>query len=726
MATIESLVDQITDAALRARVSREVAELKKRLDWGLVFERHLPENTRVLSAPIKVGTAVWERGSTSPRRFRVRGIEADELVVASEEPNTTASEDVPTERIARSDVLVEQDFAQPVFPTFTPIGELRAGPEERPAHVVIEGENFHAIEAMLTVYEGQADVLYLDPPYNTGNRDWSYNNDYVDPNDRYRPSKWLAFMERRLRVARRLLRRDGVMIITVDENEVHHLGMLLEQLFPGTLQQMVTIVINPKGTGKANFARVDEYAFFVMPNLGRSVIRGLPKATEETTPEGGETEVLDAIDAGEEGEQAEFEDQGDGEVEEDDDEEEEEQEAEAALPFPPEERDQWELRHARRRGGESSYRHQRPNQFYPIWIDPEQRRVLRAGDALPLEQDEPDTAAVDGLTPVWPIDKEGNQRCWRFVPESMNALIEANRVALGRQNPQTGTWTINYWVRSTSEKKPKTVWWEKAYDAGTHGTTLLNTFLASRGAFSFPKSVYAVRDALAMVVRDRPNALIVDFFAGSGTTLHSTLLLNRQYGGQRRCVLVTNNEVNYKVARRLNRAGHFRGDAEFEAAGVFESATRPRVTAAITGKTPAGDPVPGTYLDGRPFAEGFEENVEFFRIDYLDPAEVQFGLRFGELHPLLWLTAGGIGPREDLDPSSSLGLPAASPYAVLFDPAGMPQLLAALGDRRDITHIFIVADSAEAYSQLASELPQGLRTVRLYHDYTETLRRVAR
>ncbi len=205
MATIETLVAQIEDPALRAMITREIAELKRRLEWGLVFERHLPERARMLSAPTRLGSVVWERG-IEPRRFRVRSVAGLELVVVPEPENTTAAADTPTVRVLRSAILVEMDFADPISPVLTPIGALRNGPPDRPYHAVIEGENYHAIQVLLAAYERSFDVIYLDPPYNTGNRDWTYNNDYVDPTDTYRPSKWLAFMERRLRIARRLLR----------------------------------------------------------------------------------------------------------------------------------------------------------------------------------------------------------------------------------------------------------------------------------------------------------------------------------------------------------------------------------------------------------------------------------------------------------------------------------------------------------------------------------------
>jgi adenine-specific DNA-methyltransferase len=179
--------------------------------------------------------------------------------------------------------------------------------------------------------------------------------------------------------------------------------------------------------------------------------------------------------------------------------------------------------------------------------------------------------------------------------------------------------------------------------------------------------------------------------------------------------------VNYKVAAGLNKVGHFRGDPLFEAAGVFEAATKPRVTAAITGLRPDGQRVEGAYLDGREYAEGFEENVEFFRLDYLDPVAVELGMHFDDLHPLMWLAAGGIGERKQMEQSARFALPSASPYAVLFDPSGMPGLLKALSDRPDVTHVFIVADSDRSFATLASSLPD-YTVVQLYRRYLETLR----
>ncbi len=703
MALVEDLIAQIPDAALRTAIEREVAVLKKRLDWGLVFERHLPENVRLLVAPIKVGSVVWERRTTSPRRFRVRAIERSELVVVPEVENTPASVDTPTERVPRADILVEQDFAEPAFPVPTPIGAIRNGPHDKPYHAVIEGENYHVLESLLATYARQVDVLYLDPPYNTGDRDWAYNNDYVDRNDTWRPSKWMAFMERRLRLSRRLLKPDGVMVVTIDEKEVHHLGMLLEQMFPDARIQMASIVINPTGQNRVGgLARVDEQAFFVFfGNAPAPIGHG-----DDFLGEGANAKKAASV--------------------------------------------RWERMI---RGGPSSGRAGHPGTFFPVLIDEETQRVVGAG-ALLLEGDPDLGAKIDGYTAAWPMRGDGSYGRWRIGPAKLQRLIQMGYVRLGGYDANRKTWTILYIADSTAalitsgaiavtgrdengvvsleraEDKPvsvKTIWNRGRHTAGIYGSALLATFVGERGTFTFPKSLYAVADTLDILIHDKPDALVLDFFAGSGTTLHATMLLNAQDGGRRRCVLVTNNEVRAETAAQLNKRGYFRGDPEFEAEGVFESACRPRIKAAVTGVRPDGKPVEGTYLEShladRAHAEGFEENVEFFRLDYLDPAEVEFGLRFAELHPLLWLRAGGVGEREEIDLGKPLGLPANSPYAILFDPSGMTDLLAALPSRPDIGHVFIVADSADAFAQLASDMPQGIKTVRLYRDYVETLRR---
>jgi len=706
LARIDDLIAQVPDAKLQAQLAHAFAESGRRKRFGLVYEEHLPEVTTLLGVSIRIGQLVQRRDDAKGTTYRVKTVSPTDAVIEVVESGETES-------VKPDQLMVVKRFGEPIYPILTSLRqEVRSA--TRPAHAVINGENFHALQLLVYLYEGKVDCIYLDPPYNTGARDWKYNNAYVDQKDRWRHSKWLAMIERRLKIARRLLKPDsGVLIVTIDEHEVHHLGMLLERLFPDYLRHMITIVINPKGTGKYNFARVDEYAFFCVPDVGRTIIAGTPKNPL-----------------------AESHDNGTGEPEESDGEEEDEpslgmeipeEEEEWDRPFPKEESHLWELRHARRRGNESSYRHQRRNQFYPIYLDEAEKRIVGVGKSVSIDElplDAPPAEQKRGnVRAIWPIDEEGNHRCWRFVPTTMANLVRERRVVLGRFNKARKTWTLNIWERSTPTKKLKTVWNEKSlYDAGTHGTSLLHKMLGRRDAFPFPKSVYAVRDCLAAVVRNIPDALIVDFFAGSGTTLHATALLNAADGGARRTILVTNNEVQATVARKLNKQGLFRGDPEFESHGIFEQATLPRCVAAVTGKRSDGRPIVGAYDGGRPMAQGFDENVHFFRLDYADPDEVELGREYKSIQPLLWLAAGATGaiPTHSGTGVHSL-ICATNRFAILFNEAHFsPFKSEILG--WGLTHVFLVTDSEEAYSEMTSRLPKGLATAMLYRDYLRSFR----
>jgi adenine-specific DNA-methyltransferase len=231
-----------------------------------------------------------------------------------------------------------------------------------------------------------------------------------------------------------------------------------------------------------------------------------------------------------------------------------------------------------------------------------------------------------------------------------------------------------------------------------------------------------VRDCIAAVVRDRPNALVVDYFARDGTTFHATCLLNAEDGGQRRCIVVAHNEVDEATAARLHKQGHHKGDPEYDAFGLFERVTRPRCEAVVTGLRRDGTPIPGKHVNGRPFRDGFAENVEFFRLDYLDPVEVELWRRHHELLPPLWLAAGGVGEREPDCQRKAFSLPADSRYAVLFRESCFGDFRKALDRRPDGTHVWLVTDSEEAFAEMRAELPPRLYVSMLYRDYLRNFR----
>jgi len=241
--------------------------------------------------------------------------------------------------------------------------------------------------------------------------------------------------------------------------------------------------------------------------------------------------------------------------------------------------------------------------------------------------------------------------------------------------------------------------------------------------FPFPKSLYAEEDAIRIAVGNKPDAVVIDFFVGSGTTAHAVMRLNRQDGGRRQAIVVTNNEVSADEAKSLTERGFCEGDPEWEALGVFEHITRPRITAAVTGLTPDGTPIKGDYkfTDEFPMADGFEENVEFMKLTYLDPVDVELDRAFAAVAPMLWLRAGGQGSMVAQRTDAKGGLlpfTVAERYGVLFDSDRWRDFVAALPE--DAGTVFVVTDSAAVFAGVAESLPADLAVVRLYENYLTT------
>ena len=226
MAKIDDLTRQVPDPRLRRELEAAVAELKKRTRFGLVYESHLPEMTALPGLPITVGAVVVRREKLSARHaFNVCAL-ADG--VATLEPLAGG----PEQCAPVAELSTLQRFGEPIYPGLERVGGVERGESGRGHHAVINGENYHVLKTLTWTHTGKVDAIYIDPPYNTGARDWKYNNDYVEGDDLYRHSKWLAMMERRLLLAKELLNpADSVLIVTIDEKEYLRLGLLLEQVF---------------------------------------------------------------------------------------------------------------------------------------------------------------------------------------------------------------------------------------------------------------------------------------------------------------------------------------------------------------------------------------------------------------------------------------------------------------------------------------------------------------
>ncbi|MYB11112.1 MAG: site-specific DNA-methyltransferase [Acidimicrobiia bacterium] len=688
---IDVLLEKVEDPALRADLRTEIGRVRAKRSFGLVFESHLPERVRLPDHPVRRGVKVVDRDADGESRLVRQVGNGSATVIGS---------DGSIEDVEVSDLVVIAEFGETIYPGFTRLGSIEQG-GDKPGHIVINGENHHALEALQFTHAGKIDCIYIDPPYNSGARDWKYDNNYVDAEDGYRHSKWLAFMDRRLKLAKQLLNPDdSVLIVTIDEKEYMRLGLLLEQIFPSAVRQMATIVINPLGQArKQQLARVDEFVFFVF--LGRAA------------PAAGQDDLLTP-------------EENDG------------QRKSRKVRW------EWLLR-----GGTDSRRSDSPNLFYPIFIDPISRTIVDVGEPLLPEIDRRIVEDRDGCVTIWPIKRNGDEGRWRASPSYLLELLEAGYAKVGAYDKINDRWSILYLGKAQIKRIkqgelkvvgrnddrsvqleaagsrsliPKTVWNRSSHRADEHGTSLLKRFLPDR-SFPFPKSLYAVEDALRIGVSKRPDAVVLDFFAGSGTTAHAVMRLNREDAGRRQSISVTNNEVSVDESRALRQKGYLPGDPEWEALGIFDQIARPRITAAVLGVTPTGEDVKGDYKFGDefPMSEGFEENVEFLELCYLDPVDVELDRAFAAIAPMLWMRAGGVGPMiwEVLDESCQRKPYAfTGHYGVLFNTDVWRAFVNDLPETAKTA--FVVTDSSSTFAGVAEVLPEGVEAVRLYENYLMT------
>jgi adenine-specific DNA-methyltransferase len=711
MSRLSDLLGRVAQAnpELARSLEAEVKTLASRREFGLNFERHIPEAIKLPGRDARRGNkVVFLKSRENPgeeidertwlvtrvgRKGKRRLAELIELNGLDGEPET-ANRDV-------EDLAVVADLRNPICAGLR-LTEKVERAADKPWHTVINGENFHALKALKFCLRGQVDCIYIDPPYNSGARLWKYNNDYVDSEDEYRHSKWLAMMERRLVAAQSLLKPErSVLIVAVDENEVHRLGLLIEQIFPASKVQMVTVLINPAGASIIDqFSRVDEHLMFVHIGSARPM-----RTITDTTP--GTSTLVDK-----KGKPKKF---------------------------------QWE---PFQRSGGNSRRQDTKVKFFPVFIDESGPRITGCGDSLPLGVDRSEAGPPpEGCIQQWPIKQDGTEACWQLSPATFREYLDAGRVRLGRKNKKTGRWGLSFLTKghmqaiengelvvsgrdergalvvSNAEDKArtqigKTMWTRGEYSATEHGSSLLRKFLPRR-KFPFPKSLYAVEDALRYYVGANRDAIVLDFFAGSGTTAHAVMRLNKQDGGRRRSICVTNNEVSDEESKALTEEGLRPGDPEWESLGICEYITKPRIKAAVLGQRPDGEPVEGEYRfpDEFPFAQGFEENAAFFELTYEDPDRIQHGLDFAAVDPLLWLRAGARGARLE---TPTEGFSIADTYAVLFQIDAAAAFVAAIRSADEVQVAYIVTDEEKQFQVLASQLPQRIEAVRLYESYLRT------
>jgi len=685
------------DPQLGADLDREFKVLSSRLPFGLNFERHRPEAVELPQRSIRKGDKVrvlTERGSTKKGDQRLWQVKAISKVGALKVADLElwGSSKLETQSVAIDDLVVVAEFRDTIYPGLVSTGKVQRG-DGKPFHSVINGENYHVLKALTYTHRGKVDAIYIDPPYNTGAKDWKYNNDYVEADDLYRHSKWLAMMERRLLLAKELLNpADSVLIVTIDEKEYLRLGLLLEQTFPESRIQMISSVINQAGSSRpGSFSRTDEYIYFA--RFGKCAVKPLALAPEWMSGRGNKRRM--------------------------------------SL--------YWnELL----RTGPGARREDSAKLFFPIYLTEDATQFHSVGQPLPIGATRAEVQHPHGVVVRWPIRSDGSEGRWRVSSEGVRELIAKGYIRLGR--PRGEDTTIQYISRGEVAKVenatftvtgrridgaievsdaehvptvvPGTQWDISSHDASQNGSGLTKAFLNGR-RFPFPKSLYAVEDALRFFVEGKLNAIILDFFSGSGTTAHAVMRLNKQDGGVRQCICVTNNEVASDEQKSLREKGLRPGDAEWEQWGICDYITKPRVEAAITGKSPDGEPVKGDYkfTDEFPMADGFEENAEFFTLTYESPVAVNYSMAFARIAPLLWLRAGSRGKRIVKLPAEGWAIVDA--YGLLEDVDAATPFIGAVKQAKDLRLAYIVTDDDRRFQAIARRLPEHVEAVRLYESY---------
>lgn len=690
MAAINDLIAQIQDAELRNKIEQEVNRMNKQKKFGLVFEEHLPECTQLYEMPVNCGSNVALKSGNINDIYRVISINNEKALCIKEDEKAEWN---------IADLVVVAKFGEPIYPYLKQIDSVCNAPDSDLWHTLIEADNYHALQLLEYLYAGKVDCIYIDPPYNTGAKDWKYNNDYVDGNDSYRHSKWLSMMQKRLKLAKRLLNpKDSVLIVTIDEKEYLHLGCLLEELFPEAKIQMVSSIINSAGINRGEFSRSNEFIFFV--KFGISVPQPLPLSEEwrgNTKSKKKDKLVWNQL----------------------------------------------------MRAGTNARRIDRPKLFYPIFVNEDGSRIVDIGEPLDSSCSRDSITIPSRAKAIWPIRSNGEEGRWNISPEKLREIYFKGYVRLGKFVPngmaisylksgeqkkiETGVFSIvgrrtdgSVIESDIAEERiflPGTQWNILLHNATYHGSQLLNKVLGEK-RFDFPKSLYAVHDTIRFFVSDKPNALIVDFFAGSGTTLHAVNLLNAEDNGQRRCIMVTNNEVSVEEAKIFTAKGIHPGDKEWDKLGIARYVTWPRTICSIEGHDINGSPLKGNYIgSNQPMAEGFKANAVFFKLGFLDKTTVALSRQFRELLPVIWMKAGAIGPCPTLNTEKlpTMMILSENKLAVLLDENYFSEFEEKVNQDSNIETVFIVTDYEAGYRTMIQSLAVE-NTYQLYRDYLDNFR----
>lgn len=389
------------------------------------------------------------------------------------------------------------------LPVVKEVGEKAIGDiKGKPTNIIIEGDNYHALSVLNYTHAGKIDVIYIDPPYNTGNKDFIYNDCYVDKEDTFRHSKWLSFMSKRLELAKNLLKDDGVIFISIDDNEYATLKMLCDSIF-GSENFICPLIWNTKNASKGvppiqMVTSIHEYVLVYGKKLSRFKFFGIKRTTDD-------------------------------------------------------------------------------------FSNPD-------NDSRGLWRKEALVSTISKKTFEIVDPKTGNvfNRAWAFSKETIDKMIEEGRIIFPRK-PNGTPLQKKFFNDYTNEGLPITT--QLGTFQSRKATSDLMNIFSNEKKFDFPKPIDLMK---FLISQSTENGIILDFFAGSGTTGQAVMELNKEDGGHRQFILVTNNEA--------------KGKADAGAEGIAEKVTYPRIKTVITGIRP----------DGTKYSDGIPANLRYFKTDFVE------------------------------------------------------------------------------------------------------------
>ncbi|WP_050767204.1 site-specific DNA-methyltransferase [Pseudarthrobacter chlorophenolicus] len=661
--SLDRYLVEIADPVLRENLAREIGGMQRQ--FGLVFERHHPEGIRLPKHAVKRGSkVVISTVNGKPNKdsafYRVHKLNRDEstALLVDAEGNEAIH---PIESLT-----VAKEFGDIGYPGLRKLSEIRNGDPDAPVHTVINGENYHALEALQYTHAGKIDLIYIDPPYNTGNADWKYNDRYVDSKDGYRHSKWLSFMEKRLLIAKTLLKPTGVIVMAIGDDEHHRLRSLSDQIIGE--ENFISSVVWSGGRKNDSRFISNSADYMLVYARSRETLVSQDVRWRELKPG-----VIEALEA-------------------------------AASIWTAAGRD-----------------HAEATKQWRAWMkkfkasgaatDAVTRFTTLDSSGRPIRTDGNISwpggggPRYDVLHPVTGEPCVVPSRGWMFAdPSRMAEEIASGRIYFGPDHTTQPSGLTR--LEDMDSQVAESVFQR---DRNVAARDLAEVLGDKR--FPFPKDRTVLSRWIGLIAPK--DAVVLDFFGGSGTTAEAVIRLNAEDGGTRQTILVTNNELSKADDTKLRKAGHKPGDDEYEALGVFHHVTKPRLETVVT----------GVREDGSIYSEGLAANVAFFELTYLDEPEIVTGHAFNDLAGLFWLKAGGVGGTVELTPGAKadgFALSESGRTAVLFTPGRAKALAEKLHvTEHTISHLFIVTDSEAQGDEAATHFPGGITVERIYGSYLE-------